>query len=86
MLPRPVFMTTLTPALLKNPPTIPMLIWEPVAACATGSATLNVGTDPLEPPPELLELEPQPTQATAATSVAPSNAGLTSLRVIVYIL
>jgi hypothetical protein len=90
-------MTTFTPCLLKKPPSTPITIWEPIAACATGNATLNVGSDPLEldvcPPPELpdvlaawdvlLELEPQPTHANAKSRIAANAAGLTILRDIV---
>src|ERR1700733_12327913 len=58
LLPRPVLMTTFTPAFLKKPPSTPITIWEPIAAWATGGATLKVGREPLErddcPPLELL--------------------------------
>src|SRR5580704_15013003 len=97
LLPRPVLMTTFTPAFLKKPPSTPITIWEPIAACATGNATLNVGRDPLELDdcpllelPEalaawlvLLELEPQPTHATAKSTIAANAVGLTILRDIV---
>src|SRR6185437_13757775 len=86
---------TLTPCRLKNPPSTPMTIAEPTAACATGKATLKVGTDPPDdcalPDPLddcalpdadalLLEEEPQPTHASAASRVAITAVGLTISR------
>src|SRR5579884_652451 len=97
LLPRPVLTTTFTPCFLKKPPSTPMTICEPIAACATGSATLKVGTDPPElderPPPGLfealaacvvlLELEPQPTHASVNSRTAASAALAPNFRDIV---